>query len=89
MKIGELTDKEYRDFLSLIDKATRSSSFERAIIGALVIAAGGRVKLTPTQITDVLEGNLMYSAERVGMDFEIRAAARPRCEKCGRWERHD
>ena len=84
-----LTDKDYAEFMRLVDSETRNGGLARGVIGALLVAAGGKVKLSPLQILDALEGNLMFSAERVGLDFELRAASRPRCEKCGRWERHE
>lgn len=84
-----LNDRQYSEFIKMVDEATRAPGVSRGIVGALVIAAGGKVTLTPEQILDALEGNDRFSAERVGVNCEIRAKARPRCEKCGRWERHD
>lgn len=84
-----LTDAEYREFLKMVDTATKNGGLERAVIGALVIAAGGHVTLNPQQILDALEGNHRFAAERVGPNYVIHAKARPRCEKCGRWEAHD
>ncbi len=71
---------------TLLDFVRGSAS---AAFGAVVLAAGGRVVLEPGVISDFMDKNMELSVERHGNGFLVRAYARPRCEKCGRWERHE
>jgi len=87
--VKPLSDKEYGQFVKMVDEAFRGGTMQHGIITALIIAAGGKVTIGPQQVLDAIEKNGLLRVERVGLDFELRASARPRCEKCGRWERHD
>lgn len=59
------------------------------ILGAVVVAAGGRVELTEGAIVDFLERNMRLQIEPHGRGFVVYAAARPRCPTCNRFEREE
>lgn len=84
-----LDEKHYGAFMKMATEAARDPGVGNGVLLAVIIASGGRVKLTADQILNVLDRNQILRVERVGLDVELIAYSRPRCEKCGRWERRD
>lgn len=73
-------DKWLGEHLSKIDAVSK------ALVKAVILAAGGKVDFTAQQVVDMMEGNVDLRRERTKTGYRLFARARPRCEKCGRWE---